>query len=148
LSSQALTFANQTTGTSSAAQTITLTNSGPGPLTISGISAGGANASDHVQSNNFPAGLTTLTLNVSCVISVTFAPTATGSRIATIGISDICTSCPQSIPYRDTFPAPRSSDLLSSQALTFANQTTGTSSAAQTITLTNSGPGPLTIGGI
>src|SRR5947209_13226305 len=42
-----LTFAAQNTGTTSTAKTVTLTNTGNAPLTISGAALGGANAADY-----------------------------------------------------------------------------------------------------
>jgi FtsP/CotA-like multicopper oxidase with cupredoxin domain len=80
-----LTFASQVIFTTSAAQTVTLSNSGGGTLNILGISIGGANASDFaIQANTCGATLPTLQ---SCSIDVTATPTAGGSRSATLIIS-------------------------------------------------------------
>lgn len=83
-----LSYGNQNVNTSSAAQTVTLTNIGTQPLSISGISIGGTNAGDFTQTNTCPSGSNTLAVNASCTISVTFSPTASGSRSATLTITD------------------------------------------------------------
>jgi len=81
LSPASLSFANQPVKTTSAAQTSTLTNSGTAALTISSISVTG----DFNQTNNCG---TSLAVGASCTISVTFTPSATGSRIGSLSIGD------------------------------------------------------------
>jgi hypothetical protein len=68
-----LTFASQTVGTSSNAQTITLTNSGGIALAVTSISAP-ANFSETDNCVNVPVNA-----NASCAIQVTFTPGHTGS---------------------------------------------------------------------
>src|SRR5262249_42453184 len=72
LSPTSLNFGNQLVGSSSAAQSVTLTNSGAATLTISSISASG----DFSQTNTCPSSLGPA---ANCTISVTFTPTAAGS---------------------------------------------------------------------
>lgn len=67
-----LTFAAQGENTTSAAQTLTLTNAGDAPLAIASIATTG----DFAQSNNCPASLSA---NADCSISVSFTPTALGT---------------------------------------------------------------------
>lgn len=68
-----LTFPSQAIGTVSAAQTETLTNVGPVLLILDGIATSG----DFAQTNNCG---TTLAPRATCVIMVTFAPTAAGDQ--------------------------------------------------------------------
>lgn len=75
-----LTFASETVGTTSAAQIATLTNVGNAPLSISGISATG----DFAETNTCGTALST---GNSCQISVTFTPSAVGSRTGSIAIA-------------------------------------------------------------
>jgi hypothetical protein len=75
-----LTFASATVGTASAAQVTTLTNTGNAPLSTSGISATGDFAETNTCGTALPAGS-------SCRISVTFTPTAAGSRTGSIAIA-------------------------------------------------------------
>ncbi|OGX85800.1 hypothetical protein BEN47_14520 [Hymenobacter lapidarius] len=79
-------FGNQTVGSTSAPVAFTLTNSGPDALTISGISATG----DYAVSGTVP---TTVAANGgTATVSVTFAPTATGTRTGTLVINSNATN--------------------------------------------------------
>jgi hypothetical protein len=81
----AVTFANQPQETVSGAHTVTLTNSGTGRLSISGLAFSGANAGD------FFIGNTTCFEDVpgggSCTIDLRFAPQGSGGRAATLTVS-------------------------------------------------------------
>src|SRR5208282_4328880 len=91
LSPTGLTFAGQNQGTTSAAQTITVNNTGTGPLTITNSATTG----DFAQTNNCPASLAAA---ASCVVSVTFTPTTTGNRYGTLTLTDNATNSPQAVP--------------------------------------------------
>jgi hypothetical protein len=87
-----LTFAPSQVGITSTAQVIALTNTGNGPLTISSIAIAGTNASDFSQTNTCPTSPASLAAQANCQISVTFTPTGTGSRLASITIADNATT--------------------------------------------------------
>ncbi|HEY1757394.1 MAG TPA: choice-of-anchor D domain-containing protein, partial [Bryobacteraceae bacterium] len=140
-----LTFASQTVNTASTAQSVTITNNGPGAASISGVSITGTNASDFSQTNNCPLSPATLALNGACTINVTFTPQAAGMRSAAISISG---GSPLSVSLSGTGTAVASTVTLSPTSISFPNQTVNTTSGAQAITLTNSGPSPLTISSI
>jgi hypothetical protein len=95
LSSTLLIFSNQSVGTSSSAQNVTLTNTGTALLLISSITARG----DFSQTNTCG---TTLGAGNNCVISVTFKPTATGTRAGTISIFDKAAGSPQTVALSGT----------------------------------------------
>ncbi|HZC06970.1 MAG TPA: N,N-dimethylformamidase beta subunit family domain-containing protein, partial [Ktedonobacterales bacterium] len=90
-------FGGQNIGSTSAPQTVTLTNSGNGPLSISNISLAGTNASDFAQTNTCPTGTSTLAVGANCTINVTFSPTASGARTASLSITDNAPNSPQSL---------------------------------------------------
>src|SRR5436309_2299639 len=92
LSPNSLTFANQAVGTTSTAQAVTLSNSENVALSISSIAITGTNSGDFAQTNNCG---TSLAANSSCTINVTFTPTATGSRTATLSVNDKSSRMPQ-----------------------------------------------------
>jgi hypothetical protein len=94
LSPTSLGFGNQNVGATSAAQTVTLTNTGTAALTINSIAVSGTNAGDFAQTNNCPASLN---VNAACTISVTFTPSATGTRTASVTVTDNAANSPQSI---------------------------------------------------
>jgi len=97
-----LTFASQTVGTTSSAQTSTLQNTGTAPLTISSIATGGTNATDFAQTNNCPTSPSTLAAGASCTISVTFTPGASGSRSGTVVITDNAPGSPHALTLSGT----------------------------------------------
>lgn len=138
-------FGNQNVGTASAAQTVTMTNTGTLPLTITGITLTGTNAGDFAETNNCPGSLA---VNASCTLSVTFTPLANGARSASVSISDNAAGSPQSVTLNGTGVTPAPGVGLTPTNLTFGNQTIGTTSTAQSVTLTNTGTVALTITGI
>lgn len=95
LSSTSLAFGNQPVNTSSSAQTVALTNTGTGPLTIGSIVASG----DFSQTNN--CGIQ-IAAGANCTISVTFTPVAIGTRTAAITITDNASDSPQTVTLNGT----------------------------------------------
>jgi hypothetical protein len=140
LAPASLSFGNQQVGTTSAAQTLTLSNTGNASLAITSITIAGTNSSDFAQSNTCGASLNA---GASCSISVTFKPTATGARNATVSVSDNAAGSPQTAALGGTGTAPAVS--LSPTSLSFGNQQVGTNSAAKTVTLSNTGTATLAI---
>jgi hypothetical protein len=143
LSPGSLTFGDQATGTSSPAQTVTLSNNSSSLLTISSIAITGTDSGDYSETNGCGTSLATGT---SCPISVTFTPTATGTRTATLTVTDSDPSSPQTSSLTGTGTSPAVT--LSPASLTFGNQAVGTSSAPAVATLTNSTANAATITGI
>lgn len=141
-----LSFASQTVGTTSAAQDITLSNTGNAALSITGISVTGADAADFAQTNTCGGSVAA---GSSCTIAVTFTPTAAGTLTASISIADNAAGSPQTSTLLGAGTAAATPGVsLLPASLTFASQTVGTTSAAQTVTLTSSGTASLTITGI
>ena len=99
LSPSTVNFANQLVGTASAAVALTVTNTGTGALVIGSISFSGTNAADFTQKNTCTAPVAPAT---TCLINVTFTPTAVGSRTATMVLADNASNAPQSVPLTGT----------------------------------------------
>jgi hypothetical protein len=99
LSASSLTFGNQKVGTTSPPQTVTLTNTGSGILQITSIAVTGTNSGDFAENNNCGKSLTG---GASCTLSVTFKPTATGSRSAAVTITDNASGSPQQVTLSGT----------------------------------------------
>jgi len=135
-----LNFGDQGVGTTSSPQVTTLTNTGAGVLTITSIGIKGTNSGDFAQTNNCPSSVPP---NGSCQISVTFTPTATGTRNAAVSIADNAPGSPQTVPLRGVGTPPAVT--FSPTSLTFPTQLVFTTSPAQQVTLTNSGAGVLKI---
>jgi hypothetical protein len=139
-----LTFASTIVGNNSATQNVTVTNtSGAGnTVTFSGVSFTGTNPGDFSQTN----GCGTLTTSgQSCLTVVRFTPTAPGARSALLTFVDNATGSPQTIPVSGTGVSQTPGVQLSPTSLIFGAQTVSTTSVAQSIILTNTGSGTLTI---
>lgn len=139
-------FGNQPVGTSSIVQMASLANTGTAALTISSIAITGANIGDFSQTNTCPASPATLATGANCTISVTFRPTATGPRAASVTITDGAAGSPQSVSLMGTGTAPVV--MLSATSLNFSGQLVTTASVAQDVTVTNNGTAVLTISSI
>ena len=137
-----LTFGSQNVGTTSASQTVTVTNTGTANLSISKVMIAGANASDFAKSPDTCTGAT-VTPNGSCTVGVTFTPTATGSRSASLSFADDGPDTPQTVGLTGTGAAPVAG--VSPPSLTFGNQNLGTTSGSQPVTLSNTGTAALTV---
>lgn len=137
LTPSSLAFAAQQLGTSSAAQFVTLTNTGDVALTL--ISA-------QIASGDFSAVNScgnSLAAHSSCSIRVIFQPKSTGAASGVLTVSDEYRS--QSVALRGTGVAPPGVSLSPLFGMSFPATGVGSSSASQTVTLTNNGGLPLSI---
>jgi hypothetical protein len=131
-----LSFPNTPVGQNSSAKPVTLANMGESPLTIGSISASGAFSETNNCGTTVPGGQ-------NCTINVIFSPTQVGALTGTITVNDNGSGSPQSVPLTGTGVGPTVT--LSPSSLVFANQAVGTTSSPQTVMVTNSGNGTLTI---
>jgi hypothetical protein len=90
-----LTFAAQEIGTTSAPQSITVTNTGNAGLFIN--SAAVPNTLDFTEVSDGCSGLT-LAAGTSCSVSITFSPTLSGTRSAAFTLTDNAGNSPQTVP--------------------------------------------------
>ena len=136
LTPSTLPFGNQVLGTASSSQPLTLNNGNGSALTGISVSISGANAGDFAEADNCG---TTVAANSSCTINVTFTPTATGSRAATVTVTDSAGTQTSSLSGTGI-----SNVTLAPSTVTFGNQGVGTTSGAQPVTLTNGNGAALT----
>ena len=136
-----LTYASQTVGTTSATQTVTMSNTGGTALTVSSITNG--NTADFVLT----APVTPLTINAgaSQTFTVAFKPATSGAKSATITVAS--TAGNETVSASGTGVAAGALSV-SPAALTYASQTVGTTSAIQTVTMSNTGGTALTVSSI
>ena len=139
VSPQNLTFPPESLGTTSAVQAVTLTNIGDQTLDITAIQVAG----DFAQVSNCPS---TLAPNSSCIINVTFTPTASGIRAGTLTISDNAQAAPQVVNLTGAGPDPVAA--VTPASLVFPTQPIKTSGTAHTVTLNNTGNAPLNVSAI
>jgi hypothetical protein len=91
-------FGNQTVNTTSPPKNIIVTNHENVTVNFTSIAITGAQAKDFAQSNN----CTSLPAGQTCTVTVTFTPSATGKRTATLVLTDSATNSPQSAPLSGT----------------------------------------------
>src|SRR6266404_3952385 len=145
LSSSSLAFGAQNVGTPSLAQSVTLTSTGSFPLHIVDVALTGTNFADFSETDNCVSS-SPIAVGNTCTISITFAPSAIGSRSASLQITDDASDNPQTISLSGTGIAPLAS--LSPANLSFGNQGISTASAPKTVTLTNTGNTSLSVANI
>lgn len=140
LTPDALDFGEQFSGTTSDAQTVTVKNVKVDPITIKTLEI---SSSEFVLASNDCNGKT-LAQYQTCSFSVRFSPTSDGAKTGTVTLLDNTSVSLAALPLTGTGITPAVG--LSATSLIFAPQFLGTTSAAQTITLTNVGTGTLQIG--
>jgi hypothetical protein len=96
-----LTYTSQTVGTTSASQTITVTNSGTAALYVTALTFGGANPTNFATTSGCVAA-SPIAPGGTCTIPVTFTPSATGARTATITLVDNATNTSKVITLSGT----------------------------------------------
>jgi hypothetical protein len=99
LNTTSINFGSVMNGNSSSPQPVTLSNLGSAPLTISSIAILDGNTGDFAQTNNCGS---TLAVNGTCTINVTFRPTTTGQRGSWVTITDNAPFSPQTIALLGT----------------------------------------------
>ena len=145
LSPTSLAFGSQHVGTPSTARTVTLSNTGNAALSMTSLAVKGTNSSNFAQTSTCGRSVAA---GAHCTISVTFKPSASGSRTAYLSITDNARGSPQKVTLSGTgtlTAAAAPVDGLSPTSLAFGNQSVGTTSTAQTATLSNTGNAALSI---
>jgi uncharacterized repeat protein (TIGR01451 family) len=99
-----LIFGSQVIATSSPSQTITVTNPGTTPVTLTSIGLTGPNLADFTLTNGCPGPSATLAGGAACPLQVAFAPTVTGTLTALVTITSTngLASFTQSAPLNGT----------------------------------------------
>ncbi len=130
----AVAFGTQSTTAASAPAQLTVSNTGRLVVPITGIALAGANANQFSQSSTCTSSLA---VGATCTVSVVFAPSVTGASSATLNIESSGGAAAQSVALTGTGATP--TYMVSPGALSFGNQTTGSASAPQTLTIANTG---------
>jgi len=135
----ALSFGSQATGTTSAAQSVTVANPTGSAASVSSISVSGPFAQTNTCGSSIAAG-------GSCTVNVTFSPTTAGSATGTLTVNAGGVTNTVALSGTGTAPGP----VLNANpgSLSFPATVQGSTSAAQTVTLTNSGTAAATVSGV
>jgi Bacterial Ig-like domain (group 2)/Abnormal spindle-like microcephaly-assoc'd, ASPM-SPD-2-Hydin len=135
LSNTTRSFGSVGIGSTSAAKSVTLSNSASVALSVSSIAVTG----DYAQTNTCGSSVAA---RGSCTINITFTPTVAGSRPGTVTITDNATNSPQTITLTGTGVAPAS---LSPATRSYASTKVGSTTASKSFTLTNNQSGALAV---
>jgi hypothetical protein len=131
VSPQALTFGHQQLGLAGTPQSLTISNLGNAPLTVTALSVTGINPADFILQNGCG---TTLAAHAQCTVQVTFQPIAVGARSAMLVLQS--NVGPQSVALSGTgYGTPQA--VLNTASLSFGTIGLGSSSPAQTVTVSN-----------
>jgi parallel beta-helix repeat protein len=135
----ALSFGAQADGTTSAAQTVTVSNPTSSAASVASISASG----DFAQTNTCGSSIAA---NGSCTVSVTFTPTAGGTQTGSLTVN--AGGVTDTVSLTGTGIAPGPVLNASPAGLSFAGTVVGSTSATQTVTITNTGTTAATVSGV
>jgi hypothetical protein len=132
LSPTSIVFGEQALNVVSSSQSITLSSTGGTALSITSIVLSGANPSQFALSNNCGASVPTGSI---CTIAVTFKPTSTGSKTATVAVATNAGT--KTVTLSGT--GVKSVYSVSPTTLAYGNVARRTTSAAQTVVISNTG---------
>jgi hypothetical protein len=139
ISPTAVGFGSVATGSSSAPQAVTVTNSGTAAAPVSSIAITG----DFAQTNNCG---TSIAAGSSCTVNVTFSPTAAGGRSGNLTVN--AAGVTSTVPLSGTGVAPGPILTANPGSLSFPDTAVGSSSSAQAVTVTNSGTTSAAVTGV
>jgi YD repeat-containing protein len=142
LSPSALNFSPQVVGTTSSGRTVTVTNHSTATLNFTGITIAGTNAGDFVIASKTCGS--SLAGNTTCNVTMKFRPSMIGPESAKLTFFDDGGASPQIVPMAGAGTVVT----LSRSTITFPPQPLGTTSAPQSVTLTNHGATTLHINSV
>ena len=142
-----LTFPSTTVGQTSAAQSFTLTNTGNATLTLTSYTVAGATSSfTESSASTCSASTISLAANTSCTLVFNFSPQTTGPLTETISATDNAATPAVSLTLTGTGASSSvATAALSPATVVFPSTPAAGTSAAQTVTLSNTGTGPLSV---
>jgi parallel beta-helix repeat protein len=105
-----LSFGNQNVGTTGDPRSVNVTNNGSSAVSVSSITASG----DYAETNNCGSSIAA---GASCTVSVTFSPTASGTRAGSVTVTSSAVNSPTTISLTGNGVTP-SSNLALNQPIT------------------------------
>jgi len=133
-------FSYQKVGTTSSPQTVQITNSGIGPLTLAVTIQG-----DFAQTNNCPASLAQ---GANCTATITFAPEVPGSETGRLVMTTNAVPAQSAVALTGIGYVVGPVISVSPPTFNFGSQYVGTSSAPSVVTVENTGDAPFTISSV
>jgi len=146
LSDNNVQFGDQPVGSSSAPNTVTVTNIGTGDLSVSDISLSGDAVFSLVSEDCTAAPIPPLG---TCDFAVDFTPTSIADFSGTVTLTDDAPDSPQEVALSGTgVAAPNPALSLSKQAVDFGNQQVGVASAPVDVVVISSGDAAVTLNAV
>jgi hypothetical protein len=144
LSPAAVDFGMLPLNTTSPAKSVTLSNTGNAPLTITDLKIAGTNASDFSHTHNCPVGAS-LAAGSTCSISLRFVATAAGTRVASIVLTSNAPGSPGAELKGTGVVQAAALAQVGPTSILFRKTRVGRTSSERTIRIRNSGTTPLEI---
>ena len=138
-------FGNQPLATTSGPTTVTLTNSGLAPITLTEIAVAGG-AGEFTLTETCPDPPAVLAPAATCQAQTTFAPAGSGARSGQIAVKS--DALPDRLEIALAGTGTQASVAFAPTSVDFGNQTTGSSTQPQAIVVSNGGAAPLVISDI
>ena len=136
-----MSFAATAVGATSAAQMVTIKNTGTMPLTLTGNTFTGTNASSFIKSAT--TCVSPLAAGASCTNSIEFTPTVAGSLTGYLNVNTNAPGSPVLVALSGTGTGTPTISI-SPTTMTFASTAVGTTTAAQMVTINNTGTTAIT----
>ena len=137
-----LSFNTQSAGSTSAVQSVKFLNSSGLGVVINSITVGGSDPSDFAILSDI-CSANTLRPTSNCTISVAFTPTTNGTRSAQLLLESDTIGGSLIIPLSGVGSAPSSVMCLNTNSLSYGSVVIGSTSAVQSVTITNCGAASL-----
>lgn len=143
LSAASLAFASTSVGATSAAQTVTLSNTGAAALLLTSVVS--SSAVFRVSGGTCAAGAS-VAAGANCTVTLTFNPTAAGAASGTLTITHNASPTTSTVALSGSAAVAAAPIAGAAPTnLSFASTTVGATSAAQTVTLSNTGTAALSL---
>ncbi|MGD9714726.1 MAG: choice-of-anchor D domain-containing protein, partial [Thermomicrobiales bacterium] len=143
---QSVIFGSQAVDSASNPRIVTVSNDGTGPMVVSAIAISGSAASDFAA--NAGALPVVIQPGASISLSVTFLPSATGSRLGTLTLAHDAEGGSTALPLSGTGIVSGPALNANPASLSFGNQQVGSTSAALMMLLENPGTENLVVSGL
>ena len=137
-----MSFGNQAVGSTSAAQTMTVTNTGSAPLMLGNGVFSGAHPGSFLKASDTCSNKTVAS-GSTCQVGLNFKPLSSGNLCATFTLPDNSTTSPHIVTLSGTGTRPVAATSVST--LAFGAQEVGQPGPGQTVTLSNTGTAPLLV---
>ena len=141
----ALSFASTYVGSVSAVASVTVSNAGTANLVLASISLGGSSVAEfRLEPTSTCTAGSTLVPGASCRVNLTFRPTSTGAKAASLALTHNAAAGTTQVPLSGAATVPPAPSItVSPAAITFPATTAGGSSAVYAVTAANTGTAAL-----